>query len=262
MSRDEGQRVLWRLLLILPAVGLAAATIAWSGGQCFQPAYAKATSNGDFGCLEFWLNRYQQLIGGFLAIAAAAAAWIIGHRQLGVMGRQALADERSAVQEIARDLSSDWTLVHALRHRVTTTKAYVAGLENMNSYMIEEMLKLLDFSAKADVNPYSQAVLARGSTDERITAKMALVTMLNDLAIGVDDIRRRLRSIAGQHGDQRGASFALLRRGVLQIAGDVGRLLEVLEPALVAEEQELTIERIRVADRLRGIEAMIMTSLR
>jgi hypothetical protein len=42
-------------------------------GLCGLPMLAETINKGD-SCLEFWLNRYQTLIGGFFTLVAAVVA--------------------------------------------------------------------------------------------------------------------------------------------------------------------------------------------
>jgi hypothetical protein len=77
---------------------LAGGTSFWAYRTCHVPvgrAAIKATNS--IGCFEFWLNRYQQLIAGILAlVAAGVAAWLVW-RQLRVMD----VSRAVQVQEIA-----------------------------------------------------------------------------------------------------------------------------------------------------------------
>ena len=48
---------------------------------CNAEIFVNAPHQGTW-CFDFWLNRYQTLLGALAAIFAATAAWIIGMRQL------------------------------------------------------------------------------------------------------------------------------------------------------------------------------------
>ncbi|HEV2559329.1 MAG TPA: hypothetical protein VGU45_11935 [Microvirga sp.] len=72
--------------LALTAAGIVNLLADWSAIQhtlCTAPVVTNAIPSQAFSCLEFWLNRYQDLTGGMLALVGAlATVWMI-QRQIG-----------------------------------------------------------------------------------------------------------------------------------------------------------------------------------
>src|SRR3954469_24123855 len=62
---------------------------------CESPLVKKAISEGEFGwCAEFWLNRYQSLLGTLVAIVAAWLAWRAVNKQIAVADKTLVATQR------------------------------------------------------------------------------------------------------------------------------------------------------------------------
>jgi hypothetical protein len=122
------------------------------------PDANKLSVNSEVLCAEFWLNRYQQLIAGVMALVAAAIAAFLVWRQLWVMdvGRM-LSLQQSASSRLG-DLNKSFRLVAGLRwvansmdaeaerfRRRATDEAYPlnyltavsGGLDNLRRYMSE-----------------------------------------------------------------------------------------------------------------------------
>lgn len=82
-------------LLALAVFGAVAAVFClaafdWTAWACRLPTgeEGKILTPSFGGCVEFWLNRYQTLIGAVVAIAAAAIAWIAVQQQVAVARKQ------------------------------------------------------------------------------------------------------------------------------------------------------------------------------
>lgn len=73
------RRVQRRLVPICGGLLCVAVLIIWGKQGCDSGAFpAKMEAGGPFGCAEFWLNRYQTLIGALATLAAAAVAyWVV-----------------------------------------------------------------------------------------------------------------------------------------------------------------------------------------
>lgn len=90
----------WWFLFGAIAVAIAVGAIVWAAARsCHSPAW-QATLNSAPSCTEFWLNRYQGLIGalatllaGFLAYRAAMSAAKGAERQARDARRAALTDQ-------------------------------------------------------------------------------------------------------------------------------------------------------------------------
>ncbi|TCR70541.1 hypothetical protein [Bosea sp. BK604] len=124
------KKILWLILIFVAGVGAAAVlsiVLAWGPAQFFGCGGEKlqiSPANG--GCVEFWLNRYQQLISGWLSfILASLAAWIIW-AQLRTMERQAL---QNSYERLIGDLSKFDDLLDLGRQLDVLSKFDLAGFE-------------------------------------------------------------------------------------------------------------------------------------
>ncbi|OYX01579.1 MAG: hypothetical protein B7Z14_05805, partial [Bosea sp. 32-68-6] len=56
------------------ALALVCATVIWLDAACDVPSRRLVMKqSASVGCFEFWLNRYQTLLAGILAVAGAVA---------------------------------------------------------------------------------------------------------------------------------------------------------------------------------------------
>lgn len=93
--------------LWVPTLALAA-LIVWQGPAAIDTACAMAAAEkAAGGCLEFWLNRYQTLAAGVLALLAAGIAVRPVYRQLGEMTRQSAAGAIPNLRVIATELEQE-----------------------------------------------------------------------------------------------------------------------------------------------------------
>lgn len=115
MSRDEGLATALFAVVIGGAVAFAIATDI-TAPAC--KAALKAVNHAkdfDFGCLEFWLNRYQGLIGNLLTAAVAGATLIWVARQLVPANQQAGIAAAVALRTVVAEFSEYSSAIDNLR---------------------------------------------------------------------------------------------------------------------------------------------------
>jgi hypothetical protein len=98
----------WKKRLSAPIIVVAAIAVLslliWSANRCNLPAIQEAAAAG---CVEFWINRYQTLLSGLLAIMAAAIAATPVFRQLRESRRQSAAAAITPLRATARDIEDE-----------------------------------------------------------------------------------------------------------------------------------------------------------
>ncbi len=99
----------WWFLFGAVALAIAIYVIIWATLACYAPAW-QAMFNNAPSCTEFWLNRYQGLIGalatlfaGFLAYRAAMSAAHRAERQARDARRAALTDQ---IERVCKDIDN------------------------------------------------------------------------------------------------------------------------------------------------------------
>jgi hypothetical protein len=102
-------RQAWWFLFGAVAVAIVVYVIVWTTLACHAPEW-RATFNGVPSCAEFWLNRYQGLIGalatllaGFLAYRAAMSVAKSAERQARDARRAALTDQ---IERLSHDVDA------------------------------------------------------------------------------------------------------------------------------------------------------------
>lgn len=112
---EKPSRALLISVSIALALGLAVNLIAWLEPACSNDnrrIIMKAA--GGIGCFEFWLNRYQSLIGSLLTagVAGITLLWlakqlVAAHRQVAAGDRQAAAAAAAALRGSLPDFDAD-----------------------------------------------------------------------------------------------------------------------------------------------------------
>jgi hypothetical protein len=80
------------------------------------------------GCLEFWFNRYQSLIGNVLTAAVAGATLLWIARQFNLAERQARAEEIAHLRDRSRRLEDERATIRKLRDFLFALKSYGQGI--------------------------------------------------------------------------------------------------------------------------------------
>jgi hypothetical protein len=112
-------------LFLLGSIGIAvlAVVVLWATTACHLPAW-QATLNGAPSCAEFWLNRYQGLLGAIATLFAGFLAYRAAIKEARRAERQAR-DVRKAVLNEKRDrLCQD---LDALKLAASYIDTYVDG---------------------------------------------------------------------------------------------------------------------------------------
>lgn len=128
MKPDNGLAVALFAAFIGGAVALAIANDV-TAPLCSAAAIKSAAPDKiEFGCLEFWLNRYQGLLGNLVTagVAAATLVWIV--KQLNLAERQARADEIAHLRDRSRRLEDEQAAIRKLRDLLFALKSYGQGI--------------------------------------------------------------------------------------------------------------------------------------
>lgn len=93
----------YRLLVILGLLILLVFFSSSDGGFCTNTAAIAIGKDEALGCFEYWLNRYQGLLGGILALVGAALAFVAVRAQIGQTERHAQ-ERRTRASNAARSI--------------------------------------------------------------------------------------------------------------------------------------------------------------
>jgi hypothetical protein len=166
---------------------LVLAVAAWSTvspGLCESNLFASAVNAGQATwCFEFWLNRYQILLGAVVAVAAAWVAWWIGMRQL-----------RSADEglTIARRQSAASVLDHLIGRRKLIETAIGAARS------CEEAIRGVDYRGVRRALSELKSAQANGQNPPRDKPDIVAIT-INDLRVAaaqIDSVTRTAEEVA------------------------------------------------------------------
>ena len=111
-------------LFLFGAIGIAvlADIMLWAAAACRSPAW-QATLNGAPSCAEFWLNRYQGLLGAAATLLAGFLAYRAALSEARRAERQARDVRRAMLSEKRRRLCQD---LDALRLAASYIDSYVS----------------------------------------------------------------------------------------------------------------------------------------
>jgi hypothetical protein len=131
----------WRLL-----VGLFLATIVvvwgWStasSGLCDLAIQTASLEQKPVpSCLEFWLNRYQSLGAGILALGAAWLATKPVYKQLSEMVRQSAASAIPNFRVVAREIEDEMGEMKAIDRRLESLTSLLDDYDNEDLHRIYE----------------------------------------------------------------------------------------------------------------------------
>lgn len=107
MKTDNGLAIAFFAVVIGGAVALAIANDITAPLCEAAKIKSMAPDKIEFGCVEFWLNRYQSLIGNFVAAAVAGATVYWAARQLLSVNRQTSIAAATALRSIIREMEED-----------------------------------------------------------------------------------------------------------------------------------------------------------
>lgn len=198
MTRDRvgvtPEATLFLVVLALAAIVL----LVTSTDACHTPVVTEALTrepHAAASCLEFWLYRYQGLLGGIFTLAAAGVAWIGLQQQIrvGRVGdlRRSLANLRDVRGKLNECASSLIRLLDVER------QALEAGSMTLASAQADALARLAELGRLNGVRIEVKAIRREELFDDDLEA---LLTAVNETMKGAG---RLVRGICG--GDRRGA---------------------------------------------------------
>lgn len=105
--------------LVLVALQIELESVCWDKATVEAAKIHEATS-----CFDFWLNRYQTLIGAIVAVAAAGAAWLAVLKQVDVARQQ--------IKVMTGDLDPDFFIRQVIYGKHSTVINTVLTAVNLN----------------------------------------------------------------------------------------------------------------------------------
>lgn len=115
-SMERPTKAMLVAVALVCAIALSLHLWLWLEPACANPnrrLIMKAA--GGVGCFEFWLNRYQGLIGNMLTALVAGATLIWVARQLGPADRQASAIAAQTLKTVAGELAQQQSTIDGIR---------------------------------------------------------------------------------------------------------------------------------------------------
>lgn len=107
MKKPDDSLVTIAFAVFMGSAVALAITSDISAPICKAAAEAVPKDKFDFGCFEFWLNRYQGLLGNLITAAVAGATLLWVARQLTAANRQAAVAAAQGLRTIAAELEQE-----------------------------------------------------------------------------------------------------------------------------------------------------------
>lgn len=137
MKTDNGLAIALFAVVIGGAVALAIANDI-TAPICRAAAEAIPKDKFDFGCLEFWLNRYQTTIAALCSIATAVLLFRPAISQLTEMRRQSSADARAVLREIIAERASEVSAGRTILHSLWSADLRIDMVDNYEAFGFSE----------------------------------------------------------------------------------------------------------------------------
>lgn len=115
MKNDEGWAAALTAVVVGGAVALAIASDVAAPACRAAKAAIGLAKDFDFGCVEFWLNRYQGLMAAF--IGGGVALYVVRpvYRQLRTMNRQTAGQLMDQAERLARELEAEREILRTFK---------------------------------------------------------------------------------------------------------------------------------------------------
>jgi predicted nucleic acid-binding protein len=200
MRGEKG--VAWVLWGMMALIFVLAACSTLSPSVCDASVFTEALAKREATwCAEFWLNRYQVLLGATFAIAGAWAAWRIGMKQLRT------ANEGLA---IARRQSAASVLDHLIARRELIENA-ISVAKNC-----EDAVRKIDCrSVRRTLSELKHAhARGQGAPEDKILAVAEAVNKLGISAARIDSVARAAEELARGPAITERMGAALTRQAV------------------------------------------------
>lgn len=191
---EKPSRALIVAIALVLLLGLALHLSFWLDAVCISPSRRPGIKAGGYSCFEFWLNRYQSLVGNIITAAVAGATLLWFGRQLDLTSRQTAVISAQALRVRAGELEQEQEICrNADKIREDVAKliappdAFLAVSE-AGSSIIEAVQKLAEAirplmnSANAD---YDSAVAGH-----RRAMIDAVSEMVHEAVLAVDAFRK------------------------------------------------------------------------
>ena len=121
---------LWAWGVTAPVI-LVALVVMWAEpGACDAKLISNTASAPSANCFEFWLNRYQTMISGLLALSAAVAAYLAAKLQIGHIER--LEEKRRQAEENAARARLSFALKDIMSYAASCMTHFLTRLETPN----------------------------------------------------------------------------------------------------------------------------------
>lgn len=254
MKNDNGLAIALFAIVMGGAVVLAIANDV-TAPACAEAKRALSSKDFDFGCFEFWVNRYQSLIGNILTAGVAGATLLWLARQLVTSNRQAAAAATDPMYRRIAELTEE-------RRVVRSTQIYVyRAMERLDNHfksgILHGMIPLIqgeiaeDFRLIAD----AQDAIANAHSSDRLASfaqrRVNYFSKVGLVAGNLGTIQRCLRdvlrdpSLAGQRRNDVDGAIENIR----QASEDLSICATDLSLGLRAE-LDRTWERARKLQRI------------
>lgn len=116
MRRDDGLAIALFVLIMGGAVAFGIASDVAAPACAAAKAHISGDEGFDFGCLEFWFNRYQTTLATIASVAIALIVIRPAVKQLAEMRRQSSSEARQILRENIADMASEVRACEALRN--------------------------------------------------------------------------------------------------------------------------------------------------
>lgn len=249
MKTDNGLAIALFAVTIGGAVALLIANDI-TAPICKAATEAVPRDKFDFGCLEFWLNRYQTTIAALCSIATAVLLFRPAISQLTEMRRQSSSDARAVLREIIAERASEVSAGRTILHTLWSADLRVDMVDNYEAFGFSEPpnddAHAIFAEADAAIATIEQFIGSDPTEFDLERARSNLVTEFSDL-------RFQVRNYVEGRG-----SLAMLGRNPSEIKAAINKRIASAEAnvKLIMTHDEAAIRKAR--RDIRDLEDQIL----
>lgn len=256
---EKPSRSLLISVAIALALGVSANLVAWLEPACSNDSrriIMKAA--GGVGCFEFWLNRYQSLIGSVLTagVAGITLLWlakqlVAAHRQVAAADRQAAAAAAAALRGSLPDFDADTEALGKVGVIIGAAKKILEVPRPPDVFLSEFAFAVQRADQVVTKLPESfvpiAAIQSRATTPDVLQAVMVLQTIVRQVLIDAEPI------ITAGHGWNEGKAMPEdldVEAAFLKLSKLLDQGIDGVNLGLTAvwKARDLTWQRIRAAE--------------
>lgn len=251
MKNDIGLAVALFAAIMAAAVALAIANDI-TGPACAAARGTIAGKDFDFGCLEFWINRYQSLIGSILTAAVAGVTLIWVKRQLVPASQQAdIAAAKTFKEDVLPELVAQYQRLQNIKKNILTANFQEIPVDQPISKLSIEIDKLVDrrWGIAVDTLDLFLEIGPESQIPEIRHAHLAVGSLVNQLAALCGELHILL---SDESAPDREEEPDLFHARLLEIVGSSRSLMSSLRDIVSRSTGWITSEILAAGEAMRA----------